>query len=376
MKIVVDGREFVRGRATGIGRFLGDALCALAAQKTDWDFVLLLNQRSEFLPEFPNLRKLRFMEVFTPFSDQVQIPLLLRREKADVFLSPYYKIPLLSGVPAVVTICDLINLVYPGYARSSVFYRYLFGLYASKASAILTISGNSRKDINRLLGVPDKDIFVAYPAVDPGIFHRMVDEATRAKYGLEKPYILYVGNGNRHKNLDGLIAAYAALPEELLKKHELVFVGPAGYPVPALRAPARCRVLPFLRESELAQVYSGAEIFVFPSFYEGFGLPPLEAMACGCPVASSDTSCMPEVLGDAAVYFHPDRPEEMTAAMQKLLIDPGLREKVRVAGSLRAKLYFPERTCSGILAALEAARIKVEVDVAHRESPGGRGKVF
>ncbi|HBB65904.1 MAG: hypothetical protein A2049_03285 [Elusimicrobia bacterium GWA2_62_23] len=355
MKVMVDGREFVRGRATGIGRFLSDGLCELAVMKRDWQFVLILNQHSEFVPDFPNLKKLRFTEVFTTFADQVQIPWFIRGEKADVFLSPYYKTPLLSGVPAVVTICDLINLIYPGYARSSAFYRQLFGIYAAKASAILTISDNSKVDIMRLLGVPEEKLSVIYPGVDPGVFYRKRQTAVfRSKYGLDVPYLLYMGNGNPHKNVNGLIAAYNLLSPEFKGRYRLVLCGVGDSEIALEQfSSGSCVRIGYVPDADMAELYSGAELLVFPSFYEGFGLPPLEAMACGCPVVSSRASCMPEVLADACLYFDPDNILDIRDKMQHVLSDASLRAELIRKGYDRAAGYKPERTAAEIVRVIE-----------------------
>jgi glycosyltransferase involved in cell wall biosynthesis len=160
---------------------------------------------------------------------------------------------------------------------------------------------------------------------------------------IKQPYLLYVGNAYPHKNLEGLIKAYAEIEKEI-KNLSLVLVGKEDYFYNRLKQLAKNFssniIFPgFVPDSELAALYQNATAYVFASFYEGFGLPPLEAMAHGLPVVSSSKTCLPEVLGDAALYFNPDDKEDMKNKIKQIIQDEKLRENLRSRGYLQAKKY-------------------------------------
>jgi alpha-1,3-rhamnosyl/mannosyltransferase len=350
-RIAIDCREFREGRITGIGRFLGNFVARASAARPDWEFLLLGAQHTRVPFDFGgNVRLEKMYEANTQFWEQVLLPPVLKRRGCDLFYSPYPKTCLFSRVPSVLTIHDLTWLVYPGYRRIVEPRLPLTRLYARKASAVLADSENSRKDIEKLLGEGGGKTFVCHGSVDAALFRRVeVGNILKARYGLDGDYILYVGNANPHKNLDGLVGAYGALPAELRDKYRLALAGVGNYR-PELPG---CVVIPAVPDADLPFLYSGAALFVFPSFYEGFGLPPLEAMACGCPVVSSGAPCMPEILGDACLYFDPFSRESITAAIAAALKAPGLRAGLAVKGRERMKLYAPDRTCGEMLRVFE-----------------------
>jgi len=180
------------------------------------------------------------------------------------------------------------------------------------------------------------------------------------KHDLNQGYIFNVGSFRRHKNWEGLLHAYAALPEELKNEHPLVFSGAvhrdklnAQRLLGQLNLKEHVRILGETAEEDMAALYSGAQLFVFPSFMEGFGLPPLEAMDCGTPVVASNRTSIPEVLGDAARYFDPADTKGMTQAMQEVLEDKALQAEMAAAGTAQAKCYNMSRTGEAIKQMLE-----------------------
>lgn len=358
--IAVDCREFYKGRITGIGRFLGNFIGRASRERSDLEFILLGSQNTE-IPFVPgaNVRTEIIYEANTQFWEQVSVPAILKSKRCDLYFSPYAKTCFFSSIRSVITIHDMTGFMYPGYRKMELFHRFLTKAYSKRASAILTDSVNSRDDIMKILGIGPKKIFVCHGSVDGNVFHKVPDNGTlKTMYGINAPYILYVGNSNPHKNLAGLFKAYAGLPAELKNRYSLVLGGVgARYVVPAGSQGDSCVVIEKVPDCDLPLLYSNAELFVFPSFYEGFGLPPLEAMACGCPVASSNASCLPEILGDSCVYFDPSHIEEMTGAISKVLRDPGLRTELIAKGLEQVKLYEPGKACEAILRVFDALLI-------------------
>lgn len=343
MRIAIDGREFYEGRITGIGRYLANFIRAASAQRPAWEFLIFGSQHTKVPFEFGrNVRFEVMREINTQLWEQVQLPVRLKREACDLFYSPYPKTCLFSPVPSVMVIHDLTGLIYPGYAKAISPERFLTGLYAARASAILTPSENSKKDMVKLLGLDAAKISVCSGGVDPGIFFPRTGGAPAGR-GVNGPYALYVGNSRPHKNVPGLVKAWGLLDRAQRNGHSLVLAGVGGYEVPPELGDS-VKVLRALPEADLPGLYSAAGLFIFPSFYEGFGLPAVEAMACGCPVLSSDSSCMPEILGDAAAYFDPADPVKMAAAIAALLKDPEARAVLSKRGLERAGRYAPEAT--------------------------------
>lgn len=354
MKVAIDCREFYEGRLTGIGRFLS-AFITCASRKNDIKLLLYGSQNTVLPGGLAGGHARTLYESGTRHWEQVLLPRALKRDAADIFFSPYPKTCLLTRIPSVLAIHDLTWLLYPDYRGGPAFLRGLLArAYAWKASAVLTLSEHSRADIIRVLGVPERKLFVTRCGVDALSFRpRPGSGLLPAKYGLRRPYILYVGNSNPHKNLDGLIKAYAALPAGVKKEYDLVLCGVKDYTPPIVEGGA-CLVLRYIPDQDLPVLYSGAALFVFPSFYEGFGLPPLEAMACGCPVAASSASCLPEILGDACAYFDPGDISDMAAVIAAALGDPVLRAGLKARGKERAALYSPEKTYAAIRGVFDA----------------------
>jgi glycosyltransferase involved in cell wall biosynthesis len=227
----------------------------------------------------------------------------------------------------------------------------------------MTISQNSKDDIVKVLKLSEDKIKVVHLAVEERFMSPDVrDGEIRRKYSLPKEFIFYVGNLSPHKNVRGLIKAYKALPELLREKYKLVIGASkkAEYFADIEKVIREMKLLSevfftgFIEEKDLPTVYRMSELFAFPSLYEGFGLPPLEAMASGCPVVSSNTSSLPEVLGDAALLFNPYDIEEVSSAMRKMLEDENLRNMFRQKGLERAKIFTSERMTEKIISFLES----------------------
>jgi glycosyltransferase involved in cell wall biosynthesis len=210
-----------------------------------------------------------------------------------------------------------------------------------RADALIAISEWTRQDAVRILGLDPDKVVVIYPGVAEAFFG--------AKSAVSRPYILFVGTIEPRKNIDTLLEAYAQLPRSLREEFELVVAGPAGWGNPAtlqrLQAgEAGVRYLGYVPEEDLPGLTAGAAIFVYPSLYEGFGLPLAQAMAAGVPAITSNVSSMPEVAGDAALLVDPRSPAELGAAMERLLLSPDLRDTLARNGLALARRYTWENS--------------------------------
>lgn len=292
--------------------------------------------------------------------EQWDIPRIIKRVRADVYHSPHYVTSIVKLAPTVVTIHDLIHLIFPEYLPSKASIGYAKAMLSNavkQADRIITDSECSKSDLINLLNAPEKKIHVIHLAAD-GRFGKRPESEWRPvllhELGIMNPYILFVGNLKVHKNVAGLIRAFNMIPENLCRL--LVIAGKGWNQSPLLQQLVkenslsdRVLVKERLSFNELNALYNGAELFVLPSLYEGFGLPPLEAMSAGTPVAASNVSSIPEICGDAAVYFNPARPDEIADRMLQLLKNVRLRKIQIQKGFERVKRYSWDKTAKETL---------------------------
>ena len=321
-----------------------------------------LTNRTDCPPNF-NYRLLRphmpFIRI--PFS----LPVDILRHPVDV-LHVQYIGPPVCPCNLVVAIHDLASLHLPAYYpwRERLLNRFLIPLTARKAARILTISEYSKNDIVSTLRVPSDKVIVTYLGVDPETFHpiskrQQIDNVLHC-YGIGTPYILYVGNVEPRKNLHRLIEAFALLRRKGSINHRLVIVGQrARLSSKVLDAIGRVGLTEgviftgYVSIEHLPMLYSAADVFVYPSIFEGFGLPPLEAMACGTPVIVSSTSSLPEVVGDAGLKVNPIDVSAIADAIYKVVLDSDLRQEMSEKGLQQAQRFSWEETARGTLAVYE-----------------------
>jgi len=367
MRLAVDCRELVPRRLTGIGRFLLELLRALQEQRRGIEPVALVGGASE-IPGDLRLRTWVLPQAPVAWCDQVAIPAALRDLQADVFFSPYYKMPLHAPCPCAVTIHDLIPLTFPAYRRGSgrlraVAFRVWAGVLARRAAAVATDSEHSRAEIAAVLDFPAARIH-PIPLAAPrefrvGVPPQAVSRALE-RYRLPRPYLLTVTNFLPHKNLLRLVSAYEALPAGLRQGTALVLAGaPRGRgsarPVsPKELARPGVHLPGFIEPPDLPVLYAGATALVFPSLAEGFGLPVLEAMACGTPVVCARAGALPEVGGEAVLYVDPSSVASITGGLEQVLTDARLRQTLAASGLERAKLFDATRTTARFLDLLES----------------------
>ncbi len=365
MHVVIDGRMVSN---TGIGRWLENIVAHLLRAASGHRITVLVDRESERLRGFNGAaRRLTRRAPIYSLREQWVLPLELRRCRPDLAHYPNFNVPLASRLPYVLTLCDIIYYCDPAACPSRLAHRYaraMISLAALRARKILTISEYSKREIIRHLGLPAEKVAVVYPAVRADCFRTGFPvaeiEAAKRKFGIHRPYIFYTGNHEPRKNLPTLLRAFRGLAAR--KRWQLVIGGRLDprrrsfYDDAAdLVATGDIRLCGEIHEPDLPLLYAGAEVFAFPSSCEGFGLPPLEAMACGTPVICSDATSLPEVVGDAAMLVPPGDPNALYAALERVLGSPGLREELRDKGLTRARRFSWDRAAREVLALYEQA---------------------
>jgi glycosyltransferase involved in cell wall biosynthesis len=353
MKIAIDARKW---RDYGIGTYVRNVVRHLAQIDRETTYLLFCNPADESA-----LRDLA--ENFVPVVDSssgyslrehISLPLKLRSLGAELLHSPHYVRPLFCTIPSVVTIHDCIHLLFPQYLPNRMAFRYarfVMGSAIRNSSIVFTVSEASRADILRFYPSTDPAKVHVVPnaidaelLVDPGEAER---ERVRERYQIRGRFVLFAGNVKPHKNLERLIRAFARVRcQEGNEDLRLVVIGDDVSRYASLRRTAdeagvrqEVRFFGFVPHETLAALYRMATVFAFPSLYEGFGLPPLEAMACGTPVVTSRISSLPEVVGDGALLVDPYNEDDIAQGIARVLDDEDLRARLVERGLERAASY-------------------------------------
>jgi glycosyltransferase involved in cell wall biosynthesis len=351
LKIGYDVTPLV-GMCTGVGNYTRQLLTHMLAQEGEHDFLLLAN-RQEATRDFP--ASARVQPLVEPFPSrllwmQSVLPRLLREVRPDLCHFPNSIGPLLSPCRYVVTIHDMTLSFLPQYHpwRKRLMVRPLIPLIARRAARIITVSEHARADIVRLLRVPAARVVVIPEAAAPIFQAASPDEQRRVRerYQLWGPYLLYVGTLEPRKNLVRLIRAWHTLWRRGAIPHQLVLVGGRGWQdaeiyrtIAELDCGDALRLAGYVPTDDLPALYSAADAFAFPSLAEGFGLPVIEAMACGAPVLISTAQALQELAGDAALAVDPRDERAIESALERLLTDAALREQLRARGLRRAAAF-------------------------------------
>lgn len=387
MRIGIDAR-FYGPTGKGLGRYTEKLIKYLEKIDHNNEYVIFL--RKENWKSFQSGNDC-FEKVLADFqwytlSEQVNMPKVLARYNLDLVHFPHFNVPLFYSGDFVVTIHDLILLDFPTkrattlgsikYAVKNLAYKRVIRSAVKRAKKVIAVSEYTKKRLIERFGLDENKIVVTYEACDKvesgesGVTDRDVLKIHR----INKPYLLYVGNAYPHKNLERLLRVFKLLrksgiqnlesriPNSNIFDYQMVFVGKKDYFYQRLKILARDLGLldsrdvvfyGYASEKELADLYRNASLYVFPSFIEGFGLPPLEAMSYGLPVAASKTSCLPEVLGDAACYFDPKDEKDIGSIIVKVLDNAVLREEMIGRGLEQVRKYSWERCARETLGVYE-----------------------
>jgi glycosyltransferase involved in cell wall biosynthesis len=346
-------------RNSGVGQYIYQMVSSLLSSGTDQFQIYSSNGMAP--AEWSSRRNVDIKEI--PFRKEQLIlrnlyelfffGAALGRDKLSLFWSPDTKLPIFlpSDIPYVVTVHDLAILREPETYKLSrvVYWRKLFKHAIQRSALVVADSNATRDDLMELMDVPPEKIRVIYCGVSPRF--RLIDDQdylarVARKYSLPKQFLLFVGLFSPRKNIAGILQAYAILKKKHQVSHHLVMVGERGWRYRAdLELVQRLGlesdvVFPgFVEDEDLPAVYNLADVFIFPSLYEGFGLPVLEAMACGTPVVTSDLSALPEVVGDAGVLIDPRDPEEIASGVYRLLSNSKLASGLARAGLERSSHF-------------------------------------
>ncbi len=350
-KIGIDIRKI---KDYGIGTYIENLIGQFSRLDSDNQYILFCRpQDMEALPQLGENFQL-VVDNSAPYSlaEHFSLPRKAKRLNLDLYFAPHYVLPLLTPCRAIVTIHDVIHLLFPeNLPHKGAYYyaRFMIGRALAKAERVVAVSHHSSADIRKLFPNHAGRIEVIHNGIDPHFFrHPGEDELLRAKgrFHIDYPFILFVGNLKPHKNLTNLLKAFALLRGRRERGLKLVIAGgerdksaQISEAIDRLSLGAEIRFLGYVNKEELCCLYHLAELFAFPSLYEGFGLPPLEAMACGTPVLASNLSSLPEVLGDAALMVNPHQVEKIAEAMQQLMENKPLREELIRRGAQQAKRY-------------------------------------
>lgn len=347
MKIGIDARFL--GTETGIGRYIKELIEHLEVIQGEHDFVIFLRKRN-FNTYTPRNRRFKKVLADAPWyglDEQTEFPRILEKEKVDLMHFPHFNVPFLYKKPFVVTIHDLILLKYPSARATTLgpikfflkyfFYRLVIQRAIRDAKFVITPSEFTKKEVIKYFKKSEHKIITTREGVSFAVVHNFIPAQTH------EPYFLYVGNAYPHKNLEGLIRAFKIFKKYKNDKFKLVLVGKEDYFWRRLKKFAGAEdgiaFRGYVSDQELAELYQNAYAYIFPSFCEGFGLPGLEAMASGASVLASNSSCLPEIYGDAALYFNPQSIDEMVKKMSEIVYSPGLRKDLIEKGYERVKGY-------------------------------------
>ena len=376
LRIVIDCR---RVKDFGVGTYIRNFTRSLAGIDLENHYILVAHRDglSEFARFPSNFETVVYDQPDSRALDNISFPLFLKQLRADLFHIPHYQVPAFMPKPYVVTVHDLSALLFPlveSWRNHLRMYQVRRGLL--RADRVIAVSGATRRDVENLLGVAPERTRLIYNAPDPRFLERSTAADAHAagpdayqryrerileRYQIHYPFVLYAGNIRPQKNVPRLVEAFAVLKGELsdyphFGDLRLIIIGDEITRYPAVRLAVMqsrvddvVRFLGFVPIDTLYVFYEAASAFAFPSLYEGFGLPPLEAMAVGTPVVTSNVSSLPEVVGDAAVVVNPENVFDIARGIRDALLDEELRTALIAKGYQQAKRFNWDKTARQVL---------------------------
>jgi glycosyltransferase involved in cell wall biosynthesis len=383
MRVAIDARPAIDAQKTGVGYYTWHLLHELPEVDPETRYLAwYLHAKGafrsrRFFPEAADHHAPNFDEhasrfparLFSPIASRLRVPRLEWLAEFDLLFAPNFIAPP-TKKPFVVTVHDVAFALFPETARHlSPRWHAGFRRGLERAARILVPSAATRADLHERFDVPIERVSVVPLGVDAATFASATEEGVRLardRLGIDGAYLLFIGGIEGRKNLPGLVRAFASLPAELDVRLVISGGSVARDPGAARELEGSLRSLPdavsarivrtgYVSEADKAALLVGAEALVYPSRYEGFGFPVLEAMSAGTPVVTSDRSSLPEIAGDDAVLVDPESPDAIAAGIERVLTDSALSERLRSAGPKRAASYTWERTARGTAEVLHAA---------------------
>jgi glycosyltransferase involved in cell wall biosynthesis len=376
LKIVIDVRRI---RDFGIGTYIRNLVHALSHIDNTNRYVLVTSpgEARAFAGLPGHFEVVTYVGSDERPTDNIAFPWFLRRFSADLFHIPLNRVPVWMPKPYVVTIHDMASLLFAEQTNLRAdLHRWRFRRGLQRADCVIAVSASTRRDVQNYLGIPAERVRLVYSAPDPDFFrHGHAADARAAgpqteererqrvmeRYQIHYPFLLYAGNIRPQKNIPRLVEAFAVAQNELAshpvyKDLRLIIIGDEIARNPAVRRAMlhsrvenRARFLGFVPFDTLRVFYESAAAFVFPSLYEGFGLPPLEAMAAGTPVITSNVGSLPEAVGDAAMLVNPENVFDIARGIREVLLDAELRAELGRRGRERVARFSWERTAREVL---------------------------
>ncbi len=352
--IGIDARMYGYAQ-TGIGNYIRHLLEFIFEIDKVNNYVIFLMPEEYENFKIPNQRvkKVKVNCKWYSWKEQLILPIALYKEKLDLMHFTHFNSPILYFKKSAITIHDITPYFFPGHKMKSpirkIGFRLVFYSSVKKAKKIIAVSNSTKNDIIKYFKINPRKIKVIYEGVDAQfkiIENEQALADLKSKYSIQKPFLFYTGVWRNHKNLVGLIKAFKLVREKYRLDINLVLGGKEDPYYPEVRNTWESLglekdIVPvgFIDQAELPIFYNAADAFIIPSFYEGFGLIGLEAMSCGTPVISSNRTSLPEILGNAAVYFDPKKPEEMAEKINMVFSDKKLYNELRNNGFERIKKY-------------------------------------
>lgn len=353
MKIGIDARMYGTEQG-GLGRYVQQLILELENLNVPAEILIFLrkNNWDGYKPRSSNFKKVLADVPWYGFAEQTSLPLILQKNPVDLMHFPHWNVPLFYNKPFVVTIHDLLLLDHPtreastlgifSYELKQLGFKATLKHAAKNAKSIITVSNYSKKEIVNKLSISDKKIFVTYPA--PSL-ERSNSREVLTKFGINQPYAYYLGVAYPHKNLDRLLKAWEIFlisnphTQLVLSGKKNFFYGRLIEKNKKLFNEKKVIFTDYISDKESSELISNSKVFVFPSLYEGFGIPPVEAMNLGVPVAASNVTSIPEILEGAALFFNPEDPEEIARALDTLFSNEEMRSELINLGKSVAKKY-------------------------------------
>ncbi|WP_141604625.1 glycosyltransferase family 4 protein [Terrilactibacillus laevilacticus] len=341
-KIVIDIRMY---NSSGIGTYLQNILPFIISSLPNYTFVLLGNESDLNNVNFNinNITKIKCNSKIYSINEQIELISKIPKD-TDLFWSPHYNVPIMYKGNLLVTVHDLFHLAMPQFVEGlhkKLYAKLMFAILSRKAKKIICVSKFTFNEYKKYIkGGQDKLI-----CINNGVNKSWFNIVSKDNLKCSKPYFIYVGNVKPHKNLSNLIEGFKLVKDKI--PHNLVIVGKKeGFITTDKKVFNEAQVLSnriqftgYLEKDLLEQYIKNASALIFPSLYEGFGLPPLESMACGCPAIVSNSASIPEVCGNAALYFNPNSPIDISKKLIQFNNDRSLRESLIIRGKKQATLY-------------------------------------